>query len=164
MDRKELISFLFTQIGVDGLTELVHQGKISLEEYKKAVGVDCAVDLFVLKNVLREKLRAYKWIKAEQPFLYDGYLQKNKINDRDMMRDCMDALEKGVKESIDWKLPNETYKTITDYKYFLNMKATSTLITQKCFAIEETMVKEINALTEETIRDYNVEDRFDDLF
>lgn len=164
MDRKEMISFLYTQLGKQGLTDLVNQGKISALEYREIVGEDCIVSLETLKTVLREQVRAYKWVKAEQPFLYDGYMQCNSQNDKEMMRDCMDALQLGLETSIEWKLPDETRKTITDPVYFLTMKATSTRITQVCFGIEEAIVLEIEALTDETVKDYNVESRFNALY
>ena len=164
MNRIESIKFLYTQLGKQGLQDLVNNGKVSVSEYKEVVGEDCEVDLETLKVVLREKIREYKWVKAEQPFEYDGYLQENRDRDKSMMYDCYLALQMGITEKIEWKLPDETKKEIIAPAYFLNMKAVSTMIVQKCFAIEEMIVAKIEAMSIDEIKVYDGIEDFDNLF
>lgn len=164
MNRVESIKFLYTQLGKEGLQDLVNQGKISVLEYKEVVGEDCTIDLETLKSILREKVRSYKWEKAEQPFAYDGYLQCNTANDRSMMDICLKNFSMGVLPQIEWKLPDETYRIVDSADYFVEMLKASTYQIQKAFGVEGVIVNEINELTEDTIKEYNYRTSFDKLF
>lgn len=165
MNRFDKLKYLYKIKGQASLLELVKDGKVTTTEYQLLTGKPCDdINTDQLINIIKTIIKEYKWIKSEEPFMYDGYLQCNRTRDRDMMRDSMDALQLGILQSIDWKLPNDTRKTITDYLYFLNMRKLSSGIIQLCFSVEEMIISEITTMSLDELRLYEATNRFDELF
>ena len=62
MDRLEQIKLLYTQLGETGLTELVHSGKVTIEEYETVTGQDCVITVDILKQQKIKFIDNYKHV------------------------------------------------------------------------------------------------------
>lgn len=164
MDRLSKINFVYTQLGKSGLTELVKNNKITIDEYETVVGEQCEVlDLNLLKSQKINIINSYKH-KVMEFIQYDGGSQRTLPEDKMMMLDCQQSLELGKKTEIVWKYP-EKYVVVTYPEYFIEMRLTIGNITEKAFNIEKIICDEINAFTDyESLIIYNEKQRFDELF
>lgn len=148
---------------VDDLKLPLSKGIITIVEYNTITGKELTVD--DIKQLKLDVIREYKWEVSERPFIYDNYYQPNLQRDKNMMFDCMIALQNSIVPSIQWKISDTEYKTITDALYFLNMKAMSTMLVEKSFGVEDAIAREIKALsTVEELNAYDEIAKFDELF
>lgn len=94
---------------------------------------------------------------------YDGGMQRTLPEDRVMILDCQQSLELKVRTEVMWKYP-EKYVTVTDPQYFINMRMTIGNAIEKAFQTEYILTQEINKLTDEQIKTYDMKMRFDEVY
>lgn len=165
MERLESIKFLFTQLGKEGLQDLVNQGKIKIEEYKEVVGEECEITLEALKKVKIDFIDAYKH-EARMFFPYGntGGMQRFANEDILSITLAIEGMKSGIMENTTWKYSNNTYES-ADLDYLQGMLVKGGLLLTKCFEVEAKIVAEINAMDDiELLKKYNEKEEFDKLF
>lgn len=113
-------------------------------------------------TIFLTKLNSYKhdYIRF---ITYDGGSQRTLPEDRVMILDCQESLERGIRTEVMWKYP-EKYVTVTNPQYFIDMRMAIGNAIEKAFQVEYILTQEINALTDEQAKIYDMEKRFDDVF
>lgn len=165
MDRKEMISFLYKQLGKEGLTDLVNQGKITTEEYKEIVREDCQVELETLKAIKIKFIDSYKH-EARMYFPYGstGGIQRFGSDDILSINLALEGIKQGLITETTWKYSNGTYE-VANEEYLTRMLATGGMLLTKCFEVESVIIDQINAIEDiETLKAYNEKEEFDKLF
>lgn len=94
---------------------------------------------------------------------YDGAKQRTLPEDRVMILDCQQSLELKLRSEVMWKYPTK-YVTVTDPQYFINMRMAIGDTIEKAFHVEYILTQEINTLTDEQLKTYDMETRFDEVF
>lgn len=165
MERKQMIGYLYNQIGKEELNKLVNQGKITPQEYLEVVGEDCQVELEALKQIKIKFIDSYKH-EARMFFPYGSTGGEQRFSTDDILSITLgiEGIKQGLMETTTWKYSNGTYEE-ANLEYLQGMLIKGGMLLTKCFEVEAKVVAQINAIQDvEALKAFNEKEEFDKLF
>lgn len=167
MSRIDDIKFIFenSRNGLEQLTSLVKEGKVTFEEFEKVTGTKYEPTLEELKNQKIKFIDSYKH-EARKYFPYGNVGGIQRFIDEDILSInlSLEGIKNGVMESVTWKYSNGKYEEANE-EYLKNMLLKGGQLLNKAFAVEEVIVSKINEFESvDDLMNFNEKEEFDKLF
>lgn len=146
----------------DNLKDLVELGVITYTEYVQITGEEIAYTIEELKTKKVAYISGYKH-KYVEWIPYDNHMQRCLNEDLIKIQGAERQMLSNPTLQLYWYYP-DTRVLVTTAKYFTDMINMITYCTQVAYNVAYDMISEVNAMTIEQLKTYNVEARFDELY